>query len=324
MTAEGQVVVIGGPTASGKSALAVDLARTTGGVVINADSMQVYRDLEILTARPDAADRARAPHRLYGILAGTERCSVARWREMALAEIDEAHAAGRLPIVVGGTGLYLRALMEGLADIPEIPPHIRQATVELHQVLGNEAFHEELGRRDPRAAARLHPGDTQRLIRAFEVMAATGRSIVDWQAEPAQPPEGLSFYAVALLPDREALYSVCDARLVAMIRRGALEEVRALDRAGLDSALPVMKALGVPELLRHVRGEIDLEEAVEAAQQSTRRYAKRQLTWFRHQWPAAGGNIAVSRRFLSTYRPDLLAQIRIAIAPDGGSMDGRD
>ncbi|HET8727456.1 MAG TPA: tRNA (adenosine(37)-N6)-dimethylallyltransferase MiaA [Alphaproteobacteria bacterium] len=297
----GEVVVIGGPTASGKSGLALDLARVLDGVVINADSMQVYRELSVLTARPGPADMAHAPHRLYGVLSGEERCSVARWRAMSLAEIDAAHGAGKLPIVVGGTGLYLRALMAGLADIPEIPEPIRAATGELFEALGGAAFHDELRRRDPKAATRLPPGDRQRLVRAFEVMAATGRSIVDWQNEPAAASQGLSFHAIALMPEREPLYAACNARFLAMMDSGALDEVRDLAHAELDPSLPVMKALGVPELLGHLAGNLMLDEAVAAAQQATRRYAKRQLTWFRHQWPGAGVDLLSSQVLPAQY-----------------------
>ncbi len=312
------VLVIGGPTASGKSALALDLAEALDGVVINADSMQLYRELAILTARPDAAALARAPHRLYGVLAGAERGAAGRWRDLALAEIAAAQAAGRRPIVAGGTGLYLEALIHGLADIPPVPPEIRAEAVARHRALGGPAFHAELAQLDPVMAARLHPGDTQRLIRAWEVRAATGRSLAEWQAAPPVPSGGptdaLTFDVVVLMPPRDSLYAACDARFAAMIAAGALEEVRALVALGLDPGLPVMKALGVPPLHHHLNGEISLDEAIVQAQRDTRHYAKRQLTWFRHRSPAARGRVRrctiLNAQFSKSNRCEILSKIR--------------
>lgn len=281
------VVVIGGPTASGKSGVALAVAEEYGGTVINADSMQLYADLDVLTARPPADDLVRAPHRLYGILPASERGSAARWRELALAEIAVAHAAGRLPIVVGGTGLYLRSLMEGLSTVPSVPEDIRKAAHARLAEIGGVAFREELVARDP-DSAKLNPGDTTRLTRAWEVLESTGLPLSHWQAEQAQgAPQGLRFTAVVLDPPRSDLYSNCDQRFGLMMEQGALEEVRqltALQRErDLDPSLPVFKALGVPELRRHLQGDLSLDEAIELARQSTRRYAKRQVTWFRHQ-----------------------------------------
>jgi tRNA dimethylallyltransferase len=277
------VVVIAGPTASGKSALAADVAAAFGGVVINADSMQLYRELDILTARPGAAELARAPHRLYGVLPASERGSAARWRDMALDEIAAAGQAGRLPVVVGGTGLYLRALMQGLSAMPPVPEAVRLAARERHGALGGAAFRAELLARDP-GAAPLAAGDTQRLVRAWEVVEATGRPLSDWQAQaPEGPPPGLSFLVLLLDPPRPALYAACNGRFLTMVERGALDEVRHLDALGLDPGLPVLKALGVPELGAHLRGAAPLEAAIDAARQATRHYAKRQITWFRHQ-----------------------------------------
>jgi tRNA dimethylallyltransferase len=279
------VVVIAGPTASGKSALAVELAAALGGTIINADSLQIYRDLRILSARPDAAAMARMPHRLYGFLDAAERGSVGRWRELALAEIAAAHAAGRLPIVVGGTGLYLQALQHGLAAIPAVPPAIRDEAAKLHRTLGGAAFRELLAARDPEAAARLPDGDRQRLIRAFEVVRATGVPIGRWQAgTTAAAP--YRFAALLLMPPRTALYAACDARFRTMLERGGLDEAAALAARGLDPGLPALKALGVPQLLRHLRGEIGLDEAILLATRATRQYAKRQMTWFRHRMTA--------------------------------------
>lgn len=279
----GPVILLAGPTASGKSAMAVALARRVGGVVINADSMQVYRELRVVTARPTAADEATVPHRLYGVIAASKACSAARWRALAMAEIEAAGGRGEVPIVVGGGGLYLRALVRGLAPVPDVPVAARDDARARHARLGGEAFHAALAARDPAMAARLHAGDTQRLIRAWEVIAATGRSLADWQAVPPEDPLDAPIYTVLAAPERAALYAACDARFERMLADGALEEVAALDALGLDGRLPAMKALGVPALRRHLRGEIPLVEARAAAQQATRNYAKRQLTWFRHQ-----------------------------------------
>ncbi|MGQ9368465.1 tRNA (adenosine(37)-N6)-dimethylallyltransferase MiaA [Azospirillum sp. A39] len=306
------VIVIGGPTASGKSALALDLALEFGGTVINADSMQLYRELEVLTARPGAEDLARAPHVLYGVLPAAERGSAARWRDMALAEIAAAHAAGRVPVVVGGTGLYLRTLTEGLCAVPPVPEEVRRAAHTRLQALGGEAFRAELAARDP-AAARLNAGDTTRLTRAWEVVEATGRPLSEWQRAAAEgAPAGLSFLVLVIDPPRPALYAACDGRFAVMMARGALDEVRRLDALGLDPDLPAMKALGVPELRRHLHGDLAREDAVALAQQSTRRYAKRQVTWFRHQLAgrpplsARHGSHTISSLYFPQRRDDIL------------------
>lgn len=282
------VLVIGGPTASGKSGLALALACRADGVVINADSMQVYRDLRVVTARPSVRDEAEAPHALYGIVPASVRMSAARWRQLALAEIDAAHAAGRLPIVVGGTGLYLRSLMQGLSDIPDIPATARQAAMELQAAIGSPALHARLAAIDPVTAARLHPTDSQRLIRAWEVVQATGRPISAWQADPPRDvPVHLCFTTLVVTPARPLLYARCDQRFLAMLDQGAEEEVAALLAQRLDPALPVMKALGVPEIVAMIEGRMDRAIATATAQQLTRNYAKRQMTWFRNQMPAA-------------------------------------
>jgi tRNA dimethylallyltransferase len=276
------VLVIAGPTASGKSAVALELADLSGGTIINADSMQIYRDLRILTARPDQAVQTRIPHRLYGFLDATERGSAARWRTLALDAIAEATSAGRLPILVGGTGLYLRAIEEGLAPVPDIPAEIRQEAIELHWALGGNAFREKLARLDPAAAQRLLPGDKQRLIRAFEVVRATGVPIGTWQQQSKSEP-AYRFGTILLAPPREGLYAACNTRFLQMIEAGAPVEAKALAARRLDPSLPAMKAVGLPELLAYLRGDIPLDAAIAAAQRATRRYAKRQMTWFRHQ-----------------------------------------
>jgi tRNA dimethylallyltransferase len=314
-TAEGRVIVIGGPTASGKSSVAVELARALDGTVINADSMQVYRELAIVTARPTRAQTDRVPHRLYGTMPAAEPCSAARWRDAALAEIAAALAEGRTPIVVGGTGLYLRALVEGIAEIPPVPPAVRAAAEARLAEIGGAAFRAELADRDPETAARLSDNDRQRLIRAAEVVAATGRPIAEWQrGRTLTPPPGLAFDVIALMPPRPALYAACDGRFEVMMATGAVEEVEALDALGLDPSLPAMKALGVPELRRLVRGEIGHDAAVARAQTATRRYAKRQTTWFRHQLPAEGGNVryacAIDAQYSNRLSQEILTKIR--------------
>ncbi len=289
LTSEGDsrrpVVAVVGPTASGKSSLALDLARALGGTVINSDSMQVYRELRILTARPGPEEEAAAPHRLYGVIPAAEVCSAARWRDLAVGEIAQACRAGRLPILTGGTGLYLRALIEGLSPIPEVPRAIRCETRRRFAALGNAAFHAELAASDPAMGARLDPGDTQRLIRAAEVLSATGRSLAEWQGVRGEGAAGgtLAFYTVALLPSRAAVRNRIAERFASMLAAGALEEVRALAALDLSPDLPAMKAHGVPELTRHLAGELSLEEASRRAILATGQYAKRQFTWLRHQ-----------------------------------------
>ena len=310
-TAPPLVMMIAGPTASGKSALAAAVAAAWGGTVINADSMQVYRELEVLTARPGAAELAQAPHRLYGVLSGAEACSVGRWRALALAEVEAALAAGRLPILAGGTGLYLKAFAEGLNEIPEIPAALRAAARAELAELGGAAFHARLAQRDPVMAGRLHPGDSQRLLRAWEVLQATGRSLADWQAAPAVPAP-YRFARLCLLPPRPALYAACDARLAAMVQAGSAQaEVRALLALGLDPALPVMKAVGVPELAAYLAGEVDLATALARAQQATRNYAKRQVTWLRHQFVGNDPTVMVMEtQYSESLRDDFFAKIR--------------
>ena len=278
------VVIVAGPTASGKSALAMAIAREFDGVVINADSMQVYAELRVLTARPTERDEADVPHRLYGALPAAEACSAGHWRELALAEIDHAHAAGKLPVICGGTGLYIKALTEGLSPMPEVPEDIRTSCRERLAELGVAALHAELSARDPVMAERLEPTDGQRIVRALEVLDATGRSLADWQSiPPGGPPAGLRFLTILLMPPRDWLYERCDRRLAAMMEEGALDEVRRLTAMGLDPALPAMKALGVKELGEYLAENMGFEDALAAAQQATRNYAKRQMTWFRNQ-----------------------------------------
>jgi tRNA dimethylallyltransferase len=278
--------MIAGPTASGKSALALDLAGQTQGTIINADSMQVYRDLRVITARPTPEQEARVPHRLYGHVDAAENYSVGRWCVDAGRAVTEAQRAGRLPIVVGGTGLYFKAQMRGLAPVPPVPAEIRARVRERLAVEGILELHAELQRRDPTSAQRLMPRDRARITRALEVVLATGRPLSDWHRQNIPPEVAATNVAkIFLLVDRAELYRRIDGRFDEMLASGALEEVRRLATRDLDPSLPAMKAHGVPWLIRHFKGEIALDQAAAEAKRDTRRYTKRQETWFRHQLP---------------------------------------
>jgi tRNA dimethylallyltransferase len=277
-----RAILIAGPTAAGKSALALELARRHGGVVINADSMQVYRELRILTARPAERETAELPHALYGHVAAADAYSVGRWLADAKATIEGAWREGRMPVVVGGTGLYFKALLEGLAPIPEIAADIRAHWRQEADRLGPEALHRLLAARDPVTAARLRPSDPQRLARALEVLEATGRPLSAWQQEKGKPllrEEETERHVLA--PPRAGLVERTDARLERMIAAGALNEVRRLAGLGLARDLPAMRAVGVPPLLAAVDGRLELAEAVARAKLDTRQYVKRQATWLR-------------------------------------------
>jgi len=279
-----EAILIAGPTASGKSALALRLARERGGIVINADSMQVYRDLRILSARPSPEDEAAAPHRLYGHVDGAVNYSVGRYAEDAARLLAEL-PPGATPIFCGGTGLYFKALTEGLSDLPRVPDAVRDRVRAGAEGRDAPALHAELSRRDPESAARLRPGDRQRILRALEVFEATGRPIGAFQgARIPGPLAGRPWRGLFVMPpDRAELRARIDRRFEEMMASGALGEVRALAARGLDPALPIMRAHGVPGLFAHLRGECSLAEAVAKGQADTRAYAKRQVTWFRHQ-----------------------------------------
>ena len=281
-----KAVLIAGPTASGKSALAVELARAADGVVINTDSMQVYRDLRIITARPTLDDEARAPHRLYGHVDAAVNYSAGAWVADATAALAEARAQRRLPIFVGGSGLYFKALTRGLSAVPAVPPDIREHVRARLERDGPEALHAELKQRDPASAEKLKVRDRIRIARALEVIEATGRSLTDWHRDglpPLLPPDQVM--AVFLAPERDDLYARIDRRFGVMLEAGALDEVALLAARGLDPLLPAMKAHGVPALIRHLGGDLSLDEAAAIGRADTRRYAKRQFTWFRHQLP---------------------------------------
>ena len=276
------LALIAGPTASGKSALALELAKRSDGVIINADSAQVYRDLRIVSARPSPEEEERVPHRLYGYRDGAEPCSAADWAADAKAEIREAQAQGKLPILVGGTGLYLRTLLDGIAPVPAIDPEIRAQVRELEVAQAHAA----LSREDPMAAQRLRPTDTSRVARALEVVRSTGKPLTDWQQEKSGGiGTKVTLMPLVLLPPREWLYARCDARFEAMMSDEGIGEVGRLFKRGLDPSLPVMRAIGVPEIGAFIRGEATREEALAAGRTATRQYAKRQYTWFSRQPP---------------------------------------
>lgn len=277
-----RAVLVAGPTASGKSALALAIARAADGVVINADSMQVYAEMRVITARPDAADEAAAPHRLYGHVSASGPYSVARWLGEVATEIEDAKAAGRLPIIVGGTGLYFKALTEGLSPIPAIPADIRARWRQAGSDVPAGELHDLLAARDPETAARLRPSDTQRIVRALEVFDATAQPLTHWQRVPGvavlQETDALRLVVDV---ERDQLYARADARFLRMVELGALDEVRHVMSLGLDPGLPAMRALGVAPLARHLAGECDLATAISDGQRDTRNYVKRQATWLR-------------------------------------------
>ena len=278
-------LIVAGPTASGKSALALALAEGLRGTVINADAMQCYRELRILTARPSPEEEARVPHRLYGTRPAAQPGTAASWRAEALATIAEAHADGRLPILCGGTFLYMAALTRGLADIPEPPGWARTEARALLASEGPAALHARLATADPATAATLRPSDSQRLARAWEVWRGTGAGLADWQARPGLPAAALQFAAVVLRPERAWLRARIERRLAGMVASGVLDEVRALLSLGLDPTLPAMRAHGVPEFARHLAGALGLAEACAQAATATVRYTRRQETWLRHRPP---------------------------------------
>lgn len=277
------LAIIAGPTASGKSALALALAERTGGRIVNADSAQVYRDLRILTARPSPEDEDRAPHRLYGVRDGAEPWSAADWADAARAEIASAHAAGVLPILVGGTGLYIRTLLDGIAPVPPVDPAVRKA-VRARDTAGNAA---ELAHLDPAMAARLNANDSQRIARALEVRLSTGRSLADWQAERRGGLAGtVRIAALVLEPPRPWLHERAHARFDRMLGPEGLAEALRLHARALDPALPIMRAIGVREVIGWATGALSREAALKAGAAATRAYLKRQATWLRNQTPA--------------------------------------
>jgi len=283
-----RIWLIAGPTASGKSALALLMAEEAGAEIVNADALQIYRDLRVLSARPSSEDEARAPHHLFGVADAADGWTVGRWLRAVLPVLEDIQARGRSAILVGGTGLYFRALTQGLADIPSVPTAIQHEIEARFDAIGEMAFRDQLRAVDPIAEVRIAANDRQRLARALAVAEATGRSLSAWQADtrPALPAD--AWRGVVLDPPRDLLHARCDARLELMMEQGAVEEAAALIARGLEDRLPAMKAVGLRELAAYARGETSRAEALSAAQAATRQYAKRQATWFRNQtldWP---------------------------------------
>lgn len=286
MTHKPDIFLIGGPTASGKTAKALEIAATQDSVIINADAMQVYAGLPLLTAQPTKEEKRQAPHKLFEVFEPSERSSAGRWLRLARIEIKSALVAGKRPIIIGGTGMYFAALLGKLADIPEIPSVMREKAMELYDREGHDAFRALLAGRDQNSADQIELNDRQRLIRAYEVITHTGKTLGEWQKESAANSieNDCTIQKILIMPERADLYERCNARFLKMIEDGALEEVRALIKQDLDPTLPAMKILGVPELAAHLHGELSLDEAIKKAQQVTRNFAKRQMTWFRNQW----------------------------------------
>ncbi|MCK4945266.1 MAG: tRNA (adenosine(37)-N6)-dimethylallyltransferase MiaA [Alphaproteobacteria bacterium] len=281
--AQKPVLVIGGPTASGKSGLALSLASSLSGVIINDDSMQIYQGLPLLTAHPSEEDFLHIPHRLYASLSPDDTCSAARWRNLAFEEIRKVHSENKLPIIVGGSGFYLKTLLQGISPVPDIPSTVRDKISALQKEMGNPEFHQAFSLRDPVMTARLDPFNTQRIIRAWEVLESTGKSLAEWhKLPPDKPPKHLRFLTVFLLPERKALYASCNTRFEQMLKAGVLDEIKQF-KEQFPAETALSKALGYSELSAYLDGNLSLPEAIASAQQSTRHYAKRQVTWFRHQ-----------------------------------------
>ena len=314
MAAAGPVILLGGPTCSGKSELAVRLAGELGGVIVNADSMQVYADLAILTARPSPEDEVRLPHRLFGFLDAAIPCSAGLWHQHAFRVCREISESGQVPILVGGTGLYLKTFREGLASIPRIPEDVRIRVRRRLGCEGSEALHRELGRIDPDLAAALAPSDGQRVARGIEVFEATGMILSKWQASPPEGSWSGPLLQVSLLPPRKALNERCERRFDAMMAAGALEEAARLAARRLEPSLPALKCLGLASLIAHLEGRATLDRAIEDAKTATRRYAKRQFTWFRHQVPDA---LALRGFGFADEAGDVIDEVRRFLLTDG-------
>jgi tRNA dimethylallyltransferase len=316
------VVVVAGPTASGKSALALDIAEAFGGTVINADALQLYKNLRVLSARPSPVEEARAPHRLYGVLEGAEAASAGRWRALALAAVEESLSQGRLPVLCGGTGLYIKALKEGIAPTPPVPKEARDAAEALFHEIGGEALLRRLKESDPETAAALRPSDRQRLVRAWSLLVSSGKGLAAWRKEEGQEPAPYRFFDVILTPPRDWLVARCDARFDRMLEEGALDEVKALIAEELPADRPVMKAIGVPELSAYLSGELSFEEARARAQAATRRYAKRQMTWLRTQAGLEGPDrCVIETQYSESHRQKIFAKIRESLLTPDSSPD---
>ncbi|MDA7599384.1 tRNA (adenosine(37)-N6)-dimethylallyltransferase MiaA [Alphaproteobacteria bacterium] len=298
--------IIAGPTASGKSALAIDLAKAVDGIIVNADSMQIYQDLRLITARPSVADEARCEHTLYGVLDGAERASVRLWLGLAADAFAAIRARGKTPILVGGTGMYVNAAQFGIAPMPDVPATIHAECVDELASIGGARFRAALAKDDPVTAARLVDGDGQRLVRAMGVVRATGRPISAWQQDPHEYMLAGNPHTIAVLPPREELYQRINSRFEIMMGEGAMDEVIALGVRNLDPDLPVMKALGVRELLACHRGELSIEKAIELAQRDSRHYAKRQMTWLRNNFNA---KIELNEKYSESFLKKIFSDI---------------
>lgn len=288
MTTSKIIHIVAGPTAGGKSSFALKLAAKENGIIINCDSIQIYDDLPLLTAQPTKEEQASAPHLLYGCRHPDNVCSAGEWRNLVMPLIDDATANGQTPIICGGTGLYIKALTDGLSPMPDIPEEIRASTVALQSELGNPAFHAALAKRDPVMAERLHPYHTARLTRAWEVLEATGKSLAEWQAMPREkPPAHWDFRIHKILPDRKLLRERCDKRFDHMMENGAIEEClrfrERMESGDVAEDAPLTKALGFKQICDYLDGIISYEDAIEKAKTLTKQYAKRQTTWFRNQ-----------------------------------------
>ena len=294
------ILVIAGPTASGKSRIAMDIAQKCKSVIINADSMQVYSDLRILTARPNKQDMKSMPHALYGTIDGSRRCNVRLWLELASREVEKARMQQKLPILVGGTGLYLNAARYGISQIPEVSEEIHNKAISLHRDIGARSFKELLKKYDSETASRLAEGDSQRLIRAMEVFWQTNKPISYWQSYPLTGAISGNFIQVAHLPPRQYVYNSINQRIHRMIEEGAFHEVGALVARRLDPTLPVMKALGVRQIAAYLKSELELNVVIDSIAQDTRQYAKRQFTWFKNNFISEiTNNEKYSKRFIS-------------------------
>jgi tRNA dimethylallyltransferase len=283
-----KIIILGGPTASGKSSLALELADKINAVIINADSQQIYREIPIITAQPTIEEQKQIPHRLYGIISVRELFSVGLWLEAVKKEISHALEQEKTPLLVGGTGMYIKSLIEGIAEVPQIAPEIRQKVRLLCDCEGVEGIHKILANIDPQIAAKLNPTDKYRVLRAYEVFLETGKSLLYWQQQktiPFFPKEMIKTFF--LMPSRDNVYKKCNNRILKMLENGLLDELQAIDAMQIPNEFPAMRALGLPEFIEYINGIISLEEATSKAQQNTRQYVKRQFTWFRHQMPEA-------------------------------------
>lgn len=309
------VVIIAGPTACGKTELALQIAEEFDGEIVNADSMQVYKELRILTARPSDVEEARVPHHLFGCLPVSERCSAGMWLKMAQDVLADIHARGKLPIIAGGTGLYIKALTDGLASIPEVPTEVFEGVQSHFDEVGGERFKTELALVDPGASERLPASDRQRLIRAAAVFAATGQTLSDWQrAQTSEPGYAARYGTVVLMPPREEIYDAINARFDQMMEQGAMAEAEAFAKLGIPGDLPSARAVGVAELLRVIRGEMTLEAAVTKAKTSSRNLAKRQITWFKRQIRA---DMTSEEKYMERDNDKIFAFIRQFVLTEG-------